>query len=377
MLPELPRPEQTALGTLVCGVVCAESAQLGRASAATPGAAQDRSKQRRAQRLLANERLAVGPAQRRLIERVLHGRRGRIDLLLDATTTGATAHQAGTVTLCLALRWHGRAIPLSWRSWTADQPGQHWARAIPRLCAAVANVLPAGVEPVLLAGRGLGTVALARTARALGWHYLFRVQRRTRVRLPDGTVRTMGSLARHAPSGETPTARRRREGQGCIDGAAVGAARHQRGDTAGADWDAAIATNVVALANPDDPDDPWLLITDLPASPARCRDYRHRTQEEELFRDLKSFGWQWQTSRLRLPDRVDRLLLVLALATLWIDALALHVLRHHLRPLLEDRSRTCYSFFQLGLRWFRRCLDRSPPCRLALLPLTGAARKLS
>jgi hypothetical protein len=379
LLPSLPKPEQTALGTLVCGVVHAESAQLSRASAATPGTAQDRSKQRRAQRLVANERLAVGPAQQRLIAQVLCGRRGRIDLLLDATTTGATAHQAGTVTLCLALRWHGRAVPLIWQTWPADRPGQHWDRAIPRLCATVAELLPAGVEPVLLVDRGLGSAALARTAGALGWHYLFRVQRRTRVRLPDGTVRELGRLVQAAPPGETPAARRRREQAGCIDGAAVGAARSKRGPTWVSDWDQALPINVVALANPDDPDDPWLLITDLPASPARCREYRRRTQEEELFRDLKSFGWQWHTSRLRLPDRVDRLLLVLALATLWIDALAQHVLRHHLRPLLEDRSRPCYSYFQLGLRWFRRYLasDLSPPCRFSLLPRTGAAGKLS
>jgi hypothetical protein len=379
LLPELPKPERTALGTLVCGVVHAESAQLSRASAATPGEAQDRSKQRRAQRLVANERLAVRPAQRRLIERVLRGRRGRIDLLLDATTTGTTAHQAGTVTLCLALRWHGRAVPLIWQSWTADQPDQQWARAIPRLCASVAAVLPAGVEPVLLADRGLGGAGLARTAHALGWHYLVRVQRRTRVRLPDGTGRTLGSLVRPIPPGETPAARRHRERAGCIDGAAVGAARRKRGDRWVSDWDAALPTNLVALANPDDPDDPWLLITDLAASPTRCREYRRRTQEEELFRDLKSFGWQWHTSRLRQPDRVDRLLLALALATLWIDALAQHVLRHHLRPLLEDRSRRCYSYFQLGLRWFRRCLalDRSPPCHFKLLPLAGASGKLS
>ena len=379
LLPALPRPEQTALGLLVCGVVHAESAQLSRASAATPGVAQDRSKQRRAQRLVANDRLAVRPSQQRLLARVPRGRRGRIDLLLDATTTGATAHQAGTVTVCLALRWHGRAVPLIWQRWTADQPGQRWTQAVPRRCATVAEVLPAGVEPVLLVDRGLGTPDLARTARSLGWHDLFRVQRRTRVRLPDGAVRTLGSLVRPAPPDETPTARRHRVRHGGIDGAAVGAPRHTCGDTWGTDWDAALPTNVVAPANPDDPDDPWLLLTDLPAAPARCREYRRRAQEEEPFRDLKSFGWQWHASRLRHPDRVDRLLLVLALATLWIDALAHQVLRSRLRHLLEDRSRPCYSYFQLGLRWLRRCLasDRSPPCHVALLPLTGAAGKLS
>src|SRR5262245_8050373 len=89
LLPDVPRPEQKALAASVCGVVLAEHAQLSRASSAMPSAAQDRSKQRRLQRLLANERLVLARAQRRLLARVLTGRGGRVDLPLDAPTTGA------------------------------------------------------------------------------------------------------------------------------------------------------------------------------------------------------------------------------------------------------------------------------------------------
>jgi hypothetical protein len=75
-----------------------------------------------------------------------------------------------------------------------------------------------------------------------------------------------------------------------------------------------------------------------------------------VFRALKSFGWQWQRSRVRQPERVERLLLVLALATLWLAALAQRVLKRGWRPLLEERSRRCYSTFHLGLRWLTRLL---------------------
>src|SRR5690242_1403216 len=93
LLPDLPRPEQKALSALVSGVVFAQDARLSKATAALPGIQQDRSKQRRAQRLLANPRLEVARAQRRLIARIIRGRRGRLDLLLDATTTGCTGHK--------------------------------------------------------------------------------------------------------------------------------------------------------------------------------------------------------------------------------------------------------------------------------------------
>src|SRR4051794_20795349 len=138
LLPEEPRPEQKALAQLVCGVLHAESSHLSRASAATPGEAQDRSKQRRAPRVLGDERLNVARAGRRLLAQALRGRQGRIDLLLDATTNGETQQGAATVTLCLALRWHGRALPLVWQTWRAGESDQHWTRAIAHLLDAVA-----------------------------------------------------------------------------------------------------------------------------------------------------------------------------------------------------------------------------------------------
>ena len=77
LLPHLPRPEQKGLALLVRGIVVAESGRLSRASAATPGAALDRSKQRRFQRLLANPRLDVASAVPQVVARVLERRHGR------------------------------------------------------------------------------------------------------------------------------------------------------------------------------------------------------------------------------------------------------------------------------------------------------------
>jgi hypothetical protein len=365
LLPELPRPEQKALAALVCGVVLEHEARLSRASTGIPGDAQDRSKQRRGQRLLANPRLEVGRVQRRLLARVVAGRRGRLDLLLDATTTGATARQAGTVTLVLAIGWHGRALPLLWRTWTANEPGQDWRSAIRQMCTTVQAALPPDVQVVLLADRGLTGAPLAHLVQELGWHYVWRVQGQTRVCQADGTLRPIAALA------PTPGT------QCCLTAVRVWAPR-RKGDHWVSDWDAAICANVVALWRPVDRE-PWLLLTDLPATLARCADYRRRTWEEELFRDLKSFGWQWQRSRVRRPERVERLLLVLALATLWVACLAQRVLRRGWRPSLEERSRRCYSYFQLGLRWLTRQLANDLPvhCTFRLWPETAAPLKLS
>lgn len=349
LCPALPGPERKAGAALVTGVVLAQTCSLPRAGAATPGRAQDRSKQRRAQRLLANPRLDLGVGQRCLIRRVLQGRRGRLDLLLDATRMGASATHAGVATVMLAAGWHGRALPLLWRSWPADQPGQDWSGAI----------------TAMLADRGLSGGPLAAAARARGWHYLLRVQRTTRLHAADGAVRTIGELA---PRPGTRALR---------TGVRVWGRRHKPKQRV-TDWATAPTANAVAVWRRGDPE-PWLLLTDLPAAVARCADYRRRTGHEELFRDLKRGGWHWQASRVRQPARVDRLLFVLALATLWAVALGQRVLKQGQRPAVEERTRRCYSRFQLGLRWVQRCLatDRAVPCHFALHPESLAPLKLS
>jgi hypothetical protein len=364
LLPEVPRPETKALAVLVVGIVLAVRVGLASAAAAAPGAATDRSKQRRVQRLLANERLDVDRAQRRLLARVVrHG--GRLDLLLDATTTGATAHFPGVVTLLLAVAWHGRALPLIWRCWRADERDQDWTAATRAMFAAVAAELPADAQVVVLADRGLSGANLARAAAAHGWHFLLRVTRTTRLCLPDGTVAPIGTFAPRPGSCQRLTAVR------------VYAPRTKRTRWV-SHWDQALLANAVAVW-PRDGADPWLLVTDLPPTRARCREYRRRTWEEALFRDLKSFGWGWHKSRVRGPARVERLVLALALATLWVAATAQRVVKRGARALVDDRSRRTLSYVQIGHRFILRVLanDGSPPCLFHLWRESRPHTKLS
>ena len=45
--------------------------------------------------------------------------------------------------------------------------------------------------------------------------------------------------------------------------------------------------------------------------------YGLRSWIEASYRDLKSDGWQWHKTRLREPERAERLWLAMAVATLW------------------------------------------------------------
>lgn len=369
LLPEVRRSVQKGLAAVLCGVVRARSVVLSRAGLSMPGAATAPSQARRAQRLLANARLDVGRVQRRLLRRALGGRRGRVDLLLDAVVRGASARRAGTVTLVLALAWRRRALPLVWQTWPVDAPGQAWQAAIRRMLATVAAELPPGVQVVVLADRGLSGCELARAVLGQGWHFLWRVRRTPHARLADGAVMALGELA------PAPGSCR------LLTGVRLYAPRRKARPGAGGwahEWERAVRANVVALWRAHDPE-PWLLATDLPAARARCAEYRRRTWEEELFRDLKRLGWQWQDSRVRAPERVQRLLAVLALATLWMLALGQRLVHRGGRRQVDSRRTRTYSYFQLGLRWAQRQWDAGGwvPCRLALWPQPRAPLKLS
>lgn len=371
LLPDQSRPVQKTLAAVLCGVVRARSVVLSRLGLHLPGRATASSKQRQAQRLVANAHLAVDRAQRRLLRRVLQTRRGRVDLLLDAVVRGASAQQAGTVSLVLGLAWHRRALPLVWHTWVANQPGQDWKPVIRALVAAVQAELLPDTQVVVLVDRGLSGAELARTVQATGanWHFLWRVIRTTRVHQPNGTICPIGDLA-PIPGHRT-----------CLNGTTLYAPRHKGGHGRGGwqcEWQQAVAANVVAVWRRGDRE-PWLLVTDLPATLARCAEYRRRTWEEELFRDLKRLGWQWQQSRVLQPERVQRLLLILALATLWMLALGERLLRHGQRRTLECGRRRRLSLFQLGLRWCEQQLDthRPIPCLLGFPPSALPVTKLS
>src|SRR5262249_32028571 len=60
---------------------------------------------------------------------------------------------------------------------------------------------------------------------------------------------------------------------------------------------------------------PWFLVTGLAPDQAEGLWYGMRSWIERGYKLLKSGGWQWQATRMTDPDRVERLWLVLAVAT--------------------------------------------------------------
>src|SRR5262249_55426290 len=111
-------------------------------------------------------------------------------------------------------------------------------------------------------------------------------------------------------------------------------------------------------------DEPWLLVGDERACPRRFATYGQRTWTEELFRDEKSCGLNWQKSRVNDPVRAARLLLLLALALILAIVLGVQVLQRGWARELETGRRRRLSVVQLGLRWLRCVVNHGSPLRV-------------
>jgi hypothetical protein len=101
-------------------------------------------------------------------------------------------------------------------------------------------------------------------------------------------------------------------------------------------------------------DQPWLLISDADDSARIESIYRQRFWIEEMFSDHKSRGLNLEATRLTDPDRLQRLLVTVTLAYLWImEVGALVVARGWWRQVDNRGAQRPVSLCQIGLRWLR------------------------
>lgn len=89
--------------------------------------------------------------------------------------------------------------------------------------------------------------------------------------------------------------------------------------------------------------DPWLILTDLKPVEADISWYGFRSWIECSYRDVKSDGFEWHKTRLRQPDRAERLGNAMAVAMLWIVTLGGEEEISHDESLISDRSSGSFS----------------------------------
>jgi len=224
--------------------------------------------ERRLRRLANDDELdwqrAYRPALKAVICKAAEAK--RLVVLVDETA------QAEHSRLLMAALWYrSGAIPLAWHLREA-KAGQFW-EAMRQVLAQTAQVLPVGVEIVVVGDRGFGSPAFCDLVASMGWHWLVRLQGQTLFKVAQGHSQAVKSWLSRAGT------RRKALGQlfkkqGWRSGSLVGV------------WN---APHKEAL----------LLGSSLPPDYTLVRIYKYRYAIEALFRDFKSYGFKWEQSQVR------------------------------------------------------------------------------
>lgn len=318
---------------IIVGILQANAVSLSKIVVFIPvGSPQAEARLATVRRWLANPKIDVWQFYRPLLEHVLADWHSvEAILILDGLQVFGDRWQIFRV----SLRYGNRAIPVSW----TVLPGRGFARVEnlePMLCH-LATCLQGRVKRIrLLADAGFRNCEWADLCLKLGWHYNFRIPVDTVVWLETHVRCRIDEL------GVQPGQRRYFQN--------VYLTQQAKGfGQLSVTWSVGDATHPPELI---------AIISDECGCRQRLTEYSWRMSIEQSFRDDQSGGFDLEHTRLQHPARLERLLLALAIATLWCHELGVQVLDggEQVRREIDPGAQRELSVFQLGLRWLKRCV---------------------
>jgi hypothetical protein len=278
-LPNQRKTQRTKLALLVATMLDVRSANLMDLAAGLPREA-DRTDMRYQwiTRLLGNPLVIsdeiMEPFSREVLEQAA-GNGAPLTLILDQSKM-SDRHQV----LMLALRCGERALPLAWRVEATDG-AIGFEKA---LLDAVAPWLPRQAKVRLMGDRFYGTADLIGWCQQRGWDYRLRLK---------------GNLVVFDGPGKTTTGQCAKDRVHCLEDVELTGRRAR--------------THIGIIHDPGHAE-PWIIAMSEKPGYLRTLEYSARWGIEPMFSDFKSRGFGIEDTQLRYADRLDRLILVMALA---------------------------------------------------------------
>lgn len=247
--------------------------------------------------------------------------------------------------MVVVVAWSERCIPLAWRCYNPTQyPAEGQVKLIEGLLQSVQTGISHHYEVCLLADRGIGTSPdLCRAVSQMGWTYLFRV---------TGWSKIVTDID------EFTIYQQVQEGQ-CWQASSLIFKKRGR-----------IPAHAIALWTVGY-DEPWALVTNN--EQLTGYEYAQRNWQEQSFRDLKSCGWQWDESHIRLPEHMQHMMLLLVVAYAWVLALGTYAIEYGFAQPLQTHKdgsiRRHWSLFKEGLQFFTDWVLKKHVClKLLFIP---------
>lgn len=315
---------------VIVGILQSQSCHLSQIANYLPMETKAESRVTQIRRWLMNSHIKVGQFYKQVLGHVLSGwSEVEATIVLDGVMVFGDRWQIFRVSLL-----HGcRAIPLAWT--VVEGKGLVQITKLKGMLEKVQKFLEKYVKRVtFLADAGFRDCDWAHLCEKFGWNYAIQVARNTYITLSDETCDRLDHLV---PENQN------RYFQNVL-----------------LTQEAKLRTNVSVtwITNKKGELEMLAIITDRIACRARLREYAGRMSIEQSFRDDKSGGFDMEHTRLQHAQRIDHLLLAIAMATLWCHELGEFVLKQgeSFRRQIDPSFQRSLSLFQLGLRWLKRCL---------------------
>ena len=206
--------------------------------------------------------------------------------------------------------------------------------------------LPAGARVLLSADRFYPSAALFAWLQAQGWNDRLRLKGNVLADPGKGDETTTGALA-----------------QGVSERDLTGVRLFASG----------VITNLGILHEDGHPE-PWIIAMDAVPTRASVLDDGARWAIEPMFSDFKGRGFNLEDSPLQHAERLERLVLIMALAMYWCVSAGRDEALNHPTPLEKVQAqrdpkhwsfkklyRSLVSWFTRGLRRLERCLQNDLP----------------
>ena len=192
--------------------------------------------------------------------------------------------------IMVALRLGKRAIPIAWRVYKAS--GSLGWREQKEVLDIVKLFLPKGCQPILMGDRFYGNCDVISWCQQEGWDYCLRLKG-SMILTPDDQISPVQS---------------RKINQFWAQGKHqfIGALLTRR----------QVKTNIQMFQSKE-AQEPWFIAMSAPPSRAAAQEYAKRWGIECLFSDFKSRGFGLRESQLRVTARLNRLVMVMAIALYW------------------------------------------------------------
>jgi len=282
--------------------------------------------ERRFRRWLGNRRIEVEGLFGALLQQILA--ESDCQRLLVALDTTVLWNRFCVIQVALVCR--GRVLPLAWQVVEKASASVRFSEYRPVLDR-VADWL-GGREVIGVADRGFCHLELVRwVKRQAGWHARIRIK--SNVHIYRWTGKTYKPLRCRVQAGQV------------------------------AYWHHVYLWDVheeahVAVGWEKGAKEPWMVLCDDWADAQTLVDYGQRFAIEEGFLDAKSNGFGWEDAKLRDNQALQRLCLVMAVATWILICQGTEVVEAGLRRKVDPHWRRGLSYARIGWNWIHRALSQ-------------------